>query len=133
MNLPKASGMAGSNVIQVSAPEPAMDTRVKLAGGPGVGGAVADAGVVPLVRIQPMYPRSAAEKKIEGWVLLEFTISKKGTVKNARVIDARPKGVFDRSALSAIRKWKYKPKIKDGVAVQTYGVQVKLTFKLEDM
>ena len=62
-----------------------------------------------------------------------FPISKKGTVKRPRVIDARPPGVFDRAALQAIKKWKYKPKIMNGVPVETVGVQVKLTFKLDEM
>jgi len=133
MKLPKAGSAAGAGAIKVAAPTPVMDSKVKLAGGPGLNAASRDAGSIPLVRIQPMYPRSAAERRIEGWVLLEFTISKKGTVKNPRVIEAKPPGVFDRAALQAIRKWKYKPKIQNGVPMETVGVQVQLTFKLDEM
>jgi protein TonB len=133
LDLPK-SGVSGAQpVVQMSAPVPTFAGKVRLAGGPSMGSAVSDAETVPLVRIQPMYPRRAAQQRIEGWVLLEFTISTKGAVKNARVIKAKPPNIFDRAALQAILKWKYKPKIVDGVPVETRGVQVKLTFKLEDL
>ncbi len=133
MKLPKASGAAGADAIMIVGPGPTMDTKISVAGGPALGSAPSDAGSIPLVRIQPMYPRGAAERRIEGWVLIRFTISKKGTVKNARMIEAKPPGVFDRAALQAIRKWKYKPKIRNGVPVATVGVQVKLTFRLDEM
>jgi len=133
LNLPRSGGPGAQPVVQMSAPVPTFSRKVKLAGGPSMGSAVSDAETVPLVRIQPMYPRAAAQKRLEGWVLLEFTISTKGTVVNARVIDSKPPNIFDRAALQAILKWKYKPKIVDGTPVETRGVQVKLTFKLEDL
>jgi protein TonB len=133
LDLPRSGGPGAQPVVQMSAPVPTLERKFRLAGGPSLGSAVSDAETVPLVRIQPMYPRRAAQKRIEGWVLLEFTISTKGAVKDARVIKAKPRNIFDRAALQAISKWKYKPKIVEGVAVETRGVQVKLTFKLEDL
>ena len=91
-----------------------------------------DTDIVPVVRVNPQYPIRAEERGIEGWVELEFTISEAGTVKDARVTNAKPKGVFDRSALRAIKKWKYNPKIEDGNPVERPGVTVRLTFDLED-
>ena len=55
-----------------------------------------------------------------------------GTVKDPVVIASHPSNIFNRAALRAIRKWKYNPKIEDGVAVERPGVQVRLTFELED-
>jgi periplasmic protein TonB len=133
LNLPKSAPGPSAEVIHIEAPPPTIDKNVKLAGGPTLGStAPSDAGSIPLVRIQPMYPRSAAEKRIEGWVELEFTITTTGAVKNARVISSQPPNIFDRSALRAIRKWKYKPTIVDGVAIETKGVRVRLTFKLDE-
>ena len=86
-----------------------------------------------MVRVNPQYPIRAEERGIEGWVELEFTISEAGTVKEARVIAAKPRGVFDRSALRAIKKWKYNPKVEDGKPVERPGVTVRLTFDLEDV
>ncbi|RME20469.1 MAG: energy transducer TonB [Deltaproteobacteria bacterium] len=132
MKLPSSapSGSAGP-AVNLAPPPPAVTSDVKLAGGPSLGGVVSDADIVPLVRIQPMYPRAAAMKQIEGWVEIEFDISTKGTVINARVVDAHPPNIFNKAALDAIRKWKYKPRIRNGVPVVTKGVRVRLKFELE--
>lgn len=133
LKMPKSSLGSGSlQAVKIAAPPPTVQKRVRLVGGPSLGSAPSDAGSVPLVRIQPMYPRDAAQRRIEGWVLLEFTISTTGSVKRARVIKSQPRRVFDKSALRAIRKWKYKPKIVNGKAVETKGVQVRLTFELDN-
>ncbi len=89
-------------------------------------------GIVPLVRIQPIYPRIAQEKRIEGWVLIEFSIGLTGAVEQPKVIDAKPSGFFEQSALEAVRKWKYKPTIKNGIPVITRGLMVKVTFNLSE-
>ena len=101
-------------------------------GGPNLGVGTGDSDTVPLVRVPPQYPIRAAQRGIEGWVTIEFTISKNGTVKNPVVVDSSS-AMFHRSALRAIRKWKYNPKIEDGVAVERPGVRVRLTFDLEDV
>lgn len=103
-----------------------------LQGGPHLGGAPTDGDILPLVRIEPRYPARALQREIEGWVLLEFSISPAGTVVNPFVVDSEPRRTFDRSALRAVSRWKYKPKVEDGVAVLRHGVQVVLTFELED-
>ena len=130
MKMPKNSGGPAQSIVKMESTVPDVGKSVRISGGPHLG-AQSDAGSMPLVRIQPMYPRAAAEKRIEGWVEIEFTISAKGSVKNPRVIDARPPNIFNRSALRAIRKWKYKPTIQDGVAIETPGVRVKLKFELD--
>jgi protein TonB len=99
--------------------------------GPSLGTG-SDSEAIPIVRVQPIYPPRAQERGIEGWVRLVFTITESGTVRSARVTDAEPPGIFDRSALKAIRKFKYKPKIVNGVAEEQAGQQAVLTFELED-
>jgi protein TonB len=110
---------------------PVFDSNIELAGGPDVGGGAMDTDIVPLVRVEPQYPERARQRGVEGWVVVEFTISAAGTVKSARVIAYHPSTVFNRAALQAIRKWKYNPKIEEGVAVERPGVQVRLTFEFE--
>ncbi len=80
--------------------------------------------VIPLVRIPPRYPMRAANRRIEGWVKVEFTITKTGTVKDAVVIEAQPSNVFNRSALQAIKRWKFKAKIIGGEAFEQRAIQV---------
>ncbi|MFC1603265.1 energy transducer TonB [Pseudomonadota bacterium] len=83
-----------------------------------------------LSRIPPRYPHRAERKKIEGWVKVSFIITEQGSVKDAIVADANPKGIFDRAALQAILKWKFKPRVTDGKPVATQADQV-INFKLD--
>ncbi len=77
----------------------------------------------PLARIQPVFPRNAARAGREGFVELYLTIAADGTVANAEVLRSEPPGEFDQSALDAIRKWKFKPKLEDGKPVEAHGLQ----------
>lgn len=86
-------------------------------------------GVIPLERVPPKYPARAAERHIEGWVKIEFTITTSGEVENAVVVEAEPAEVFDQAALKAINQWTFKEKIVNGVAVEQRAVQT-LQFKL---
>ncbi len=76
-----------------------------------------------LSRIPPRYPYRAARKKIEGWVKVSFVITVQGTVQDAVVVDAKPKGIFDKAALQAILKWRFKPRINNGKPVATRADQ----------
>ena len=84
------------------------------------------------MRVNPQYPIRAADRGIQGWVEVQFTISAAGTVKDPVVVDAKPATIFNRAALRAIRKWKYSPKIEEGVAVDRPDVRVRLHFNLEN-
>jgi protein TonB len=101
-------------------------------GGSGLGLGGSDSDAVPVVRVNPQYPIRAAERGIEGWVELEFTITASGTVKNAVVIAAKPARIFDAEALRAISKWRYNPKIVEGKPVERSGMKVRLRFRLEN-
>jgi protein TonB len=91
----------------------------------------AEGDVVPLVRIQPQYPRRAAIAKIEGFVKVEFTITTTGSVTDPKVVDSKPPRVFDREAIRAILKWKFKPRVVDGVPIERRATQT-LDFTLVD-
>jgi len=90
-----------------------------------------DRDVIPLVRINPDYPQRALQRGLEGWVQVQFTITPTGTVKDPIVVDAMPKSVFDDAALKAIARWRYNPKVENGVAVERVGVQTRIVFQLE--
>ncbi|MBW1884848.1 MAG: TonB family protein [Deltaproteobacteria bacterium] len=89
-----------------------------------------DGDAVPMVRVPPQYPERAMQRGIEGRVLVEFTISKSGSVKNAKVIAYEPSKIFNKAALKAVRQWKYNPKIQNGKAVEQPGIRVAFPFKL---
>lgn len=109
-----------------------MDVGLDLTGGVEIGAAGSDSDAIPIVRVQPQYPLRAAERRIEGWVELEFTITAAGTVKDPVVTNSHPGAIFNKSALRAVRKWKYNPKIENGVAVERAGIRVRLTYRLDD-
>lgn len=85
--------------------------------------------LIPLVRIPPRYPMRAANRRIEGWVKVEFTITKEGTVKDPTVVASQPNNVFNRAAIKAIRRWKFKAKVINNEAFEQRAVQT-LQFKL---
>ncbi len=87
---------------------------------------------LPLVVVQPNYPDRAATRGIEGYVVVELTVAADGTVPkdSVRVVVAEPKGYFERDAKKAAAKFKYKPKIVDGVAQPVHGVRYQFTFEL---
>ena len=77
-------------------------------------------------------PKAKRTQTMSKKVGAEFTITPSGAVTNPIVVDAEPPGIFNRSALRTIVKWKYKPRILDGKAVPRPGVQHLITYELED-
>lgn len=90
-----------------------------------------DRETIPIVQIAPDYPPRALASQTEGWVQVQFTISAAGTVKDATVVAAEPRGVFDDAALKAIARWRYNPKVEGGVAVERVGLQTIIRFQLD--
>ena len=90
-----------------------------------------DGDYLPIVKVAAVYPRRAQSRGIEGFVVVEFTVTKTGAVTNPAVVHAEPAGVFDRAALDAVVKFKYKPRVVDGVAMAVGGVQNKISFEID--
>ena len=89
-----------------------------------------NSGVVVLSQTKPTYPQKALRNKEEGWVKVAFTITEQGTVTNPKVVAAKPRRVFDRSVIQALRKWRFKPKTVGGKPVLTKVTQL-IEFKLD--
>ncbi len=89
-----------------------------------------DGEYLPIVKVQAIYPRRAQARGIEGYVIVEFTVSETGAVVNPIVVEAQPEGIFEQAALDAAKKFKYKPRVMDGEPVAVAGVQNKITFQL---
>lgn len=100
--------------------------------GDGFGGGMLGGGdYLPVVQVPPQYPPSALRQKIEGWVLVEFTIGTEGQVKNARVVQAQPPGTFDQSALNAVQRFRFRPRMMGTLPVEVTGVQNRIRFRLQ--
>jgi protein TonB len=98
----------------------------------GVGAGTADGDYMPLVKVQPVYPRRAQTRGIEGWVIVELTVTETGGVTNPYVVSSEPSGIFDKAALEAALKFKYKPRVVNGKAIEVRGVRYRMTFVLEE-
>ena len=95
-------------------------------------GVFADGSYVPIFQVPPVYPRRALERGIEGCVMLKFTVTKVGSTKEPEVEWAVPPGIFDRAAMRSALKYKYKPQIRDGEAIEVPNVRTIIVFKIDD-
>ncbi|MDP6536264.1 MAG: TonB family protein [Gammaproteobacteria bacterium] len=93
-----------------------------------------DGDYLPLVAIAPQYPTRAAQRGIEGWCLVSFTVDGQGNVveDSIIVVDAEPPSIFDRSSTRAATRFKFQPRVEDGVGVEVTGVQYLFRYQLED-
>lgn len=98
----------------------------------GLSGSGGDGEYLPIVKVAPQYPRRAAMKGIEGYVVVEYTVSKLGTVVDPVVVEADPPNIFNRAAIRSATKYKYKPKVENGKAIEVPGVRTIIRFELED-
>lgn len=93
-----------------------------------------DGDYLPLVAIAPQYPTRAAQRGIEGWCLVSFTVDGLGNVieETIVVVDAEPPDIFDRSSERAAARFKFQPRVQNGQGVQVPGVQYLFRYQLED-
>jgi periplasmic protein TonB len=119
-------------VLEIELP----DIPIELSGGPALAAswqpanAGEDAEVIPIVRIEPQYPREALMRGIEGWVQLRITINPDGSVSDPVVIAAEPPRIFNREAMRAILRWKFRPRIVDGQPVSRQAEQI-IEFRID--
>jgi TonB family protein len=80
-----------------------------------------------LVAPEAAYPQEAIDANLEGWVDLEFIVDPTGKPRDGVVIDARPRGRFDATALAAVAAYRYAPFELDG-RIYERRVRLRLRF-----
>lgn len=93
---------------------------------------VADLDKAPVLvaSVSPEYPRDLRKAKVEGSVVLVFLLDESGRVDDARVeTSSRPE--FERPAIDAVKKWKFKPGEREGAAVKTH-MRLPIKFKISN-
>ncbi len=128
--VPKMQFQSGSVDSNVASLAPSVDARGAMSGLNISAGS--DRDTIPLVRVPPDYPARAVNRGIEGWVLVEFTITGTGSVKDAKVVDAKPANIFNDAAIKAISRWRYNPKVENGQPVERRGMRTIIRFDLEN-
>ena len=105
---------------------PPVDTGIE-----GINGGLSSGTAMAIFKVAPQYPRRAQARGIEGFVDLMFDITPTGKTENIRVIYAEPQGMFDRSSIQALAKWKYKPAMDEGVAMVQKNQTTRISYELE--
>ena len=117
------------NAPTINVPPPTVAADVDI-GGPG-GMNIAEGDYLPIVRVAPVYPARALSRGVEGYVDMGFTVTTTGSVKDPVVLFSTS-GLFDRAATRAVLKFKYKPRVVDGVPVEVPNVKTRISFQIEE-
>ncbi|MDX1404026.1 MAG: TonB family protein [Woeseiaceae bacterium] len=117
------------NAPTVNIPPPTVSTDVAVSGPGGMN--IAEGDYLPIVRVAPVYPARALSRGLEGYVDMSFTVTTTGTVKDPVVVFSTS-SLFERAAIRAVLKFKYKPRVVDGVPVEVPNVKTRISFQIED-
>ena len=108
-----------------------VETDIEMSGGFSLG--VGEGDYLPIVKVAPIYPQRALSRGIEGYCVVQYTVTRQGTIRDPFVIeDQCPSSLFHRASIQAALKFKYKPRVIDGQAVEVPGVQNKFTYEIEE-
>jgi len=84
----------------------------------------------PVVQRPPSYPAAAARRGLEGYVVVEYTVTRHGEVQ-APVIVESSSSIFHEAALEAASGLRYQPRVIGGETVDVVGVRTVIRFELE--
>ena len=111
------------NPVRASAPPPG-NTRPGRIGDP-------DGPLIAIVRVQPTYPAPAQARGIEGWVDVSFDVMTSGQVTNIQVTGSSH-GVFEKSALQAAQKFRFRAPVVDGAPQVATNVNYRFRFEMQN-
>ena len=99
----------------------------------GIGFGAGEGDYLPIVKVAPLYPRAAVMNGIEGTCVVHYTVTTAGTVKDVEVAeDQCDNVVFHRSSIEAAKRFKYKPRVIDGVPLEVHGVYNRFYYNFSD-
>jgi len=108
-----------------------VETDIKMTGGFSLG--IGEGDYLPIVKVAPIYPNRALTRGIEGFCVVQYTVTSLGTTKDPVIVESQcTSSLFHRASLNASLKFKYKPRIIDGQAVEVPGVQNKFTYEITE-
>ncbi len=106
-----------------------VETDIEMSGGFSLG--VGEGDYLPIVKVAPIYPARALQRGLEGFCVVQYTVTSLGTIRDPVVIeDQCSSSLFHRASVQAALKFKYKPRVIDGEAVEVPGVQNKFTYEI---
>jgi protein TonB len=106
-----------------------VETDIEMSGGFSLG--VGEGDYLPIVKVAPIYPARALQRGLEGFCVVMYTVTSLGTIRGPVVVeDQCTSSLFHRASVQAALKFKYKPRVIDGEAVEVPGVQNKFTYEI---
>jgi protein TonB len=99
--------------------------------GPTLEPGLLDGPLVPVIIISPEYPGRAVAKGLEGHVTVRFDVSASGAVSNVVVLESSHT-VFEAAAMQAAYRFRYKPRVVDGVPQETRNLRNRFVFRMDD-
>jgi len=108
-----------------------VETDIEMSGGFSLG--VGEGDYLPIVKVAPIYPQRALSRGIEGYCVVQYTVTRQGTIRDPFVVESMcTSSLFHRASIQAALKFKYKPRVMDGQAVEVPGVQNKFTYEIQE-
>ena len=97
------------------------------------GMATSDGEYLPIVKVAPIYPQRALSRGVEGYCVVQYVVTKNGTIREPFVVEGQcTSSLFEQASIQAAYKFKYKPRVIDGQAVEVPGVQNKFTYEIQE-
>lgn len=112
-----AANLSAAQAVAAPAPSPGISMNLN---------------ATPVTRMNPQYPRRALTRRIEGFVVAEFTVDRSGHVvaDSFEIVESSPPGMFDSAVERALLRWRFNPLTEGGQAVP-FRTRQRLEFKLE--
>lgn len=97
----------------------------------GAGLSASDGEYLPIVKVAPQYPRRALKRGLEGDVILEYTVTRQGSVRDPKVLQSTDP-VFNQAAIDSALRYKYKPRVINGEAQEVPAVRTRIKFRMSN-
>ncbi len=126
---PRVDAMEETQVA-VAVPTAPLDVGAKMSVS-SLGLVASDGDYLPIVKIAPVYPTAAQNRGVEGYCLVEYTVTAAGTTRDVKIIEADPPGIFNKVSIAAALKFKYRPRVVNGEPIEVHGVRNLFRYELE--
>ncbi len=127
------NNMADGQAVAVSALADSVATDISVGDNDfGAGIATGDGEYLPIVKVAPVYPINALQRKIEGYCVVRYSVTTSGSVRDVSVVEGHcTHDMFKSVSVDAALRFKYKPRVVNGEAIEVHGVHNRFIFKMD--
>ena len=130
VNLPEIPSDSADNGAGDRINVPRTLPRAPAPGNRNIGFSLSDGPLINIVRVRPAYPMRATQMGLGGFVIVQFDVTENGQTTHAVIVESSHR-VFEKAALNATDRLRYKPRVVDGLAIATTGIRYRFTFEME--